>query len=69
MSTVQEIEAAISQLSPEELAAFRQWFARFDNEPWDRQVEQDAAAGRLDALADEEVRDMRLADKSSELLT
>ena len=53
MSTVQEIEAAVRQLSREELGAFRDWFADFDAEAWDRQFEADAQAGRLDALADE----------------
>jgi hypothetical protein len=31
MSTVQEIEAAVRQLSGQELAAFRDWFSEFDN--------------------------------------
>jgi hypothetical protein len=59
MSTMQEIEAAISKLSPDELVAFRQWFARFDGEAWDRQFERDVAARRLDSLADEALRDLR----------
>jgi hypothetical protein len=32
---------------------FRRWFAQFDGEAWDKQIESDAAAGRLDRLADE----------------
>jgi hypothetical protein len=51
MSNLQEIERAISQLSAEELADFRVWFAEFDAEVWDRQFEEDVAAGRLDKLA------------------
>jgi hypothetical protein len=58
MSTIQEIEAAVSQLSPQELVAFRAWFAQFDAAAWDRQFEEDAAAGRLDALADEALQDL-----------
>jgi hypothetical protein len=38
MSSLQEIETAISQLSKDELTAFRIWFAEFDAEIWDRQV-------------------------------
>jgi hypothetical protein len=53
VSTIQEIEAAVRQLSPEELARFRAWFAEFDADVWDRKIEQDVAAGRLNALADE----------------
>lgn len=59
MSTVQEIQTAISQLSAEELGVFRAWFAEFDAEAWDQQFEQDVAAGRLDALADEALQDLR----------
>ncbi|GDZ94831.1 hypothetical protein PA905_27880 [Planktothrix agardhii CCAP 1459/11A] len=51
MSNLQEIESAVSQLTKEELAAFRVWFAEFDAEIWDRQFEEDVAAGRLDGLA------------------
>lgn len=58
MSTVKDIEAAISKLSREELSAFRTWFTEFDAEAWDKQFEQDARAGRLDGLADEALRDL-----------
>jgi len=51
MSNLQEIECVVSQLSLEELAAFRVWFAEFDAELWDRQFEKDVADGRLDELA------------------
>jgi hypothetical protein len=51
MNNLQEIEQAVSQLSAEELANFRGWFAEFDAEIWDRQFEEDVAAGRLDGLA------------------
>jgi hypothetical protein len=59
MSSVNEIEAAISKLSRQELSDFRSWFVAFDAEAWDRQLEQDVAAGRLDALAEEALRDLR----------
>lgn len=59
MSTIQEIERAVVGLSPEELTEFRAWFLEFDAAAWDRQLEQDAAAGRLDALADEALADLR----------
>lgn len=59
MSTVQEIESAVRRLSRQELSAFRDWFADFDAEAWDRQFEADAQAGRLDALAEEALDDLR----------
>ena len=59
MSTVDEIEEAIRKLPEKDLVALRDWFAKFDAEAWDRQFERDAAEGRLDALADEALRDWR----------
>lgn len=59
MGTVGEIEEAIRRLSAAELGAFRAWFAEFDAAAWDCQIEEDVAVGRLDALADEAVNDLR----------
>lgn len=59
MSTLHEIERAVSQLSPEDLAAFRAWFAEFDANSWDKQFEADVAEGRLDALAEKALQDLR----------
>ena len=52
MTTIQEIERAVTQLTAKDLAEFRRWFHEFDAAEWDRQFEDDVAAGRLDALAD-----------------
>jgi len=52
MSKVEKIENQVRALSAEELAAFRKWFREFDAEAWDREIEADALAGKLDALAD-----------------
>ena len=59
MSTVQQLEIDVRQLSAEELATFRAWFAEFDAEQWDRQFEADVSAGRLDWLVEEARRDLR----------
>ncbi|MEQ8996942.1 MAG: hypothetical protein RID53_10625 [Coleofasciculus sp. B1-GNL1-01] len=58
-SDLRKIELAISQLSDEDLVKFRTWFAEFDAINWDRQFETDVAAGRLDALADKALQDLR----------
>ncbi len=58
MSTVHEIQTAVSKLSAEELSTFHAWFVEFDAEAWDRQFEKDVAEGRLDALAEEALRDL-----------
>ena len=55
--SVKEIEAAIAQLSPEELAQFADWFAEFQARAWDEQLEADAKAGKLDELVREAKED------------
>ncbi len=59
MNTLQDISDAVGKLPPEDLAAFRAWFTEFDASWWDHQFEDDVAAGRLDDLADEALRDLR----------
>jgi hypothetical protein len=57
MSKVERIEREIQGLSPEELAELRDWFLEFAWEAWDRQLEGDVRAGKLDSQADEALRD------------
>ena len=66
MSKVESIASQIQELSPEELATLRDWFAEYDAEAWDRQLEADAKAGKLDVLADRALRD-HLASRSTKL--
>jgi hypothetical protein len=53
MTTAEEIEKAVEQLPPGELARFRAWFEAFDAAQFDAAIERDARDGKLDALADE----------------
>ena len=53
MTNVESIEREVVKLTPEELAAFRAWFIEHDWQAWDRELEGDVAAGRLDAFAAE----------------
>ncbi len=59
MTKVEKLERDVRELTAEELASFREWFAEFDAAEWDRQIESDAASGQLDHLAD-----VALADHS-----
>jgi hypothetical protein len=52
MSKLENLEQQVQDLSPEELQRFRDWFLAFDWAAWDRQLERDVAAGKLDALAE-----------------
>lgn len=47
--SVEELENAISQLSPQEMAVLARWFDEYRADQWDRQIEADILAGRLDA--------------------
>jgi hypothetical protein len=57
MGKLEQLEQQIQNLSKEELAQFRAWFLEFDWEKWDRQLERDVAAGKLDALGEKALRD------------
>ena len=46
--SVQELENAIRQLSPEEFSQLAKWIDEFRAELWDRQIEADIRAARLD---------------------
>ena len=59
MQAVQELQSAVSQLSADELARFREWFDEFDAEVWDRQFEKDVKSEKLDRLANQAVLDFR----------
>jgi hypothetical protein len=47
---VEALEKEIRDLSRDELASFRKWFEKFDAAEWDRQIENDIEAGKLDKL-------------------
>jgi hypothetical protein len=64
MSRVEEIEAAIDGLPPEEYRCIVQWFRVREQERWDAQMDGDSAAGKLDFLFDEAERESA-ADLSS----
>jgi hypothetical protein len=66
MSRVEKIVSQVGELSSAELAAFREWFAKFDASAWDRQFEADAKAGKFDRLA-EQALDDHAAGRSGEL--
>jgi hypothetical protein len=52
MDKIEKIGREIRGFSSTELAAFRKWFHGFDAEAWDRQLDDDVQAGKLDALAE-----------------
>jgi hypothetical protein len=66
MTKLEDIEAAIAGLSPDDLARLRAWFEDFDARLFDEKIERDAKAGKLDKLAAEALADHQ-AGRSREL--
>lgn len=46
--SLQELETAVTRLPVEELDAFARWFEEFMADAWDRRIQADIEAGRLD---------------------
>ncbi|TAE58660.1 MAG: hypothetical protein EAZ76_05835 [Nostocales cyanobacterium] len=59
MSTIEQIEAAILTLPPEQFQQIRQWILDIDYQRWDEQLEQDIADGKLEALAEEAIAEFK----------
>jgi len=53
MDRVEEIEAAIEGLPPEEYRRIVQWFRLREQERWDEQMDRDSSGGKLDFLFEE----------------
>jgi len=53
MDRVEEIEAAIHDLPPEEYRRLAEWFRELEQSRWDAQMDEDSSAGRLDFLFEE----------------
>ncbi len=55
MTKVEKLEREVRELNRAELAAFREWFREFEANEWDRRIEEDVQAGKLDKLAEEAI--------------
>jgi hypothetical protein len=58
-TAVEEIESAILKLSPKELGKLAEWVLDLDEQTWDKQIERDAMAGKLDFLAVEALAELK----------
>jgi hypothetical protein len=59
MRSVEEIEAEIAKLKPVEVRQVAKWLAEYEAALWDKQIEDDAAAGRLDRFIKEALEEYR----------
>jgi hypothetical protein len=57
MSKVEQIEAEIEKLPRKDFAKLAKWMDERREAEWDRQIEKDLAAGKLDKLLEEADRD------------
>ncbi len=64
--SIQELEQAVTQLPPKDLARFRKWFDEFDAQVWDKQFEADSKSGKLNGIAEKALNDYRVG-KAKEL--
>jgi len=53
MTKIEQLETEIKALSREELFSLRDWFQSLLSDEWDKQIEADVIAGKLDFLARE----------------
>ena len=59
MTKLQMLEEEIKKLSPKELAELREWFLEREAEEWDREIQEDVAAGKLDKFAAEALEEFK----------
>ena len=53
MTRIEELESAINALSADQYSMLRDWFWERDWAKWDREIEADAASGKLNSLFQE----------------
>jgi len=58
MTTIKEIEQAVTNLPARDLEEFRVWFEKFEAAMWDRQIEQDARTGKLERHTENAIKDL-----------
>jgi len=52
MISVEVLEKQITELDNESFSKLRDWFIEFEQSRWDKQIEADSNAGKLDFLID-----------------
>ncbi len=65
MSKIDDIKAAVRQLSLAKLGEFREWLEEMQADLWDQQFEGDVKAGKLDRLADKWRADHRAGQSTA----
>ena len=58
MGKLEQITKSVEALEGDDFKAFAEWFAELQADRWDRQIEADAKAGKLDRFADEALKEL-----------
>lgn len=66
MTKLEEIEKAVQQLAPEEIAQLRLWLEEYEADLFDARIEADMRSGKLDSHF-ERALNMQAADRSKKL--
>lgn len=59
MTTIEDIERAVERLQGDDYMRFRDWFAQLEAERFDKAIEADITAGKLDKLLEEASADVK----------
>ncbi len=57
MSTLKEIENAVTKLSQKDFRKFRSWFDELEAKSWDEQLEKNIREGKLENFAQCAIKD------------
>jgi hypothetical protein len=55
--SIEEIESAIENLSPDEFSELSKWFEEFEERMWDKKITRDLESGKLQSLINEAEKD------------
>ena len=55
MKTLDELKRGVETLPRKQLREFQEWLSEYVADEWDRQIEEDAAAGKFDRLSSEAI--------------
>jgi hypothetical protein len=63
VSEVQEIEYRVKKLNTPELKEFRDWFADYDSNSFDKKIDREIQSGKLESLAINAIEDFKQRTK------
>ena len=59
MTMLMQIEDEIKSLPRQEFGKLRDWFQKYENKVWDKQIEDDSKRGKLDNIAESAINDFK----------